>query len=64
MKFTKVFLFIITFFTFVSVSTAAENSKKLLNPGWSFKGYFGNLIELHCKEVIKFTLRSVQHVIQ
>ena len=41
MKFTKVFLFIITFFTFVSVSTAAENSKKLLNPGWSFKGYFG-----------------------
>ena len=41
MKFTKVFLFIITFFTFVSGSMAAENSKKLLNPGWSFKGYFG-----------------------
>ena len=41
MKFTKIFLFIITFFTFVSVSMAAENSKNLLNPGWSFKGYFG-----------------------
>ena len=41
MKFTKIFLFIITFFTFASVSMAAENSKKLLNPGWSFKGYFG-----------------------
>ena len=41
MKFTKIFLFIITFFTFVSASMAAENSKKLLNPGWSFKGYFG-----------------------
>ena len=41
MKFTKIFLFIITFFTLVSVSMAAENSKKLLNPGWSFKGYFG-----------------------
>ena len=41
MKFKKIFLFIITFFTFASVSMAAENSKKLLNPGWSFKGYFG-----------------------
>ena len=41
MKFKKIFLFIITFFTFAAVSMAAENSKKLLNPGWSFKGYFG-----------------------
>tara|TARA_B100000029_G_scaffold92651_1_gene82589 strand:+ start:354 stop:1133 length:780 start_codon:yes stop_codon:yes gene_type:complete len=41
MKYTKIFLLLITFLTFISVSTAAENSKKLLNPGWSFKGYFG-----------------------
>ncbi len=41
MKLRNIFLFLIIFLKLNSVSIAAENSKELLNPGWSFKGYFG-----------------------
>ena len=41
MKLRKIFLFLIIFLKLSSGSISAENSKELLNPGWSFKGYFG-----------------------
>ena len=41
MKLRKIFLFLIIFLKISSGSIAAENSKELLNPVWSFKGYFG-----------------------
>ena len=35
-------IFLLVIFTIVSLnSNASEQSKKLLNPGWSFKGFFG-----------------------
>ena len=35
-------IFLIAIFTTISLnSNASEQSKKLLNPGWSFKGFFG-----------------------
>ncbi len=42
MKFLfKSLIFITIFFTFSFNSISAEQSEKLLKPGWSFKGFFG-----------------------
>ena len=36
------YIFLLAIFTIISLSSnASEQSKKLLNPGWSFKGFFG-----------------------
>ena len=56
------FLTLIFFHSFNAIS--AEKSHELLKPGWSFKGFFGNLIEPHCKGDIKFILKFVRLVIQ
>ena len=35
-------IFLLAIFTIISLSSnASEQSKKILNPGWSFKGFFG-----------------------
>ena len=40
-NFFKSFLFSIIFLFYAFNSIAAEQSSKLLDPGWSFKGFFG-----------------------
>tara|TARA_X000000368_G_C22885606_1_gene647290 strand:+ start:73 stop:855 length:783 start_codon:yes stop_codon:yes gene_type:complete len=40
-KFIKIFLFLFLISSINSFSGAAEKSEKPLNPGWSFKGFFG-----------------------
>ena len=41
MKNINFFIFALIFFIISIGAKAAEQSKELLNPGWSFKGYFG-----------------------
>ena len=43
---------------------SSEETNKLLSNDWSFKDLQENLIEPHCKEDTRFTLRFVPHVIQ
>ena len=40
-KFIKIFLFLFLISSISSFSNAVEKSEKPLNPGWSFKGFFG-----------------------
>ena len=40
-NFFKSILFSIIFLFYAFNSIAAEQSSKLLDPGWSFKGFFG-----------------------
>ena len=40
-NFLKTFLILMIFLSYSFNSTAAEQSQKLLEPGWSFKGFFG-----------------------
>ena len=40
-NFLKFFLIILVFCLKVSSMSAAEQTEKPLNPGWSFKGFFG-----------------------
>ena len=40
-NFLKFFLIILVFSLKVSSISAAEQAEKPLNPGWSFKGFFG-----------------------
>ena len=40
-KIIKTFLIILLFSTIGSFSMASEQTEELLNPGWSFKGFFG-----------------------
>ena len=40
-SFFKPFLILMIFLSYSFSLSAAEQSKKLLEPGWSFKGFFG-----------------------
>ena len=63
-SFFKPFLILMIFLSYSFSLSAAEQSKKLLEPGWSFKGFLVNLIERNCKGDIKFTPKYVRPVIQ
>ncbi len=63
-SFFKPFLILMIFLSYSFSLSAAEQSKKLLEPGWSFKGFFGKFDRAQLQRGYQVTLKYVRPVIQ